>query len=62
MLLAALTLITFAQVFARYVFNYSYGWALEVTGVLFGFLIFIGMAYGVRLGKDCTSDPRICNQ
>jgi C4-dicarboxylate transporter, DctQ subunit len=55
-LLAAMTVITFAQVIARYVFNYSFVWAVELTGVLFGGLIFIGMAYGVRVGAHIGVD------
>ena len=55
-LLAAMTLITFTQVVARYVFNYSFVWAVELTGVLFGGLIFIGMAYGVRVGAHIGID------
>ncbi len=55
-LLAAMTLVTFTQVIARYVFNYSFVWALEITGVMFGFLIFIGMAYGVRVGVHIGVD------
>ena len=49
-LLAAMTLVTFMQVIARYIFNYSFVWALELNGVMFGWLIFIGMSYGVRVG------------
>ena len=55
-LLAAMTLVTFVQVITRYFFNYSFVWALEVTGVMFGFLIFIGMAYGVRVGVHIGVD------
>ena len=55
-LLAAMTLVTFMQVIARYVFNHSFVWALEATGVMFGFLIFIGMAYGVRVGAHIGVD------
>ena len=55
-LMAAMTLITFMQVIARYVFNYSYVWALELTGVLFAWLIFIGMSYGVRVGAHIGVD------
>jgi C4-dicarboxylate transporter DctQ subunit len=51
LLLAAMTCITFAQVVARYVFNYSFVWALELTAFLFAWLIFLGMAYGVRAGS-----------
>lgn len=49
-LMAAMTLITFSQVIARYVFNYSFVWVFELTGVMFAWLIFIGMSYGVRVG------------
>ena len=47
LLMAAMTLVTFVQVVARYVFNYSFVWAMEFTGVLFAWLIFVGMSYGV---------------
>lgn len=55
-ILAAMTLITFMQVIARYVFNYSYVWALELTTFLFGGLIFLGMSYGVRVGAHVGID------
>ena len=55
-LLAAMTLITFMQVVARYVFNYSFVWALELTTVLFAWLIFLGMSYGVRVGSHIGVD------
>ncbi|MCZ7566175.1 MAG: TRAP transporter small permease [Burkholderiales bacterium] len=48
-LLAVMTIISFAQVIARYVFNYSFVWALELVTVLFAWLIFLGMSYGVRV-------------
>ena len=48
-LMAAMTLVTFMQVVARYVFNYSFVWALELTGVMFAWLIFIGMSYGAAV-------------
>jgi C4-dicarboxylate transporter DctQ subunit len=51
-----MTLVTFMQVVARYVFNYSFVWALELTGVLFAWLIFIGMSYGVRVGAHIGVD------
>lgn len=56
LLMAGMTLITFMQVVARYVFNYSFVWAMELTSVLFGGLIFIGMAYGVRVGAHIGVD------
>lgn len=55
-LMAAMTLVTFMQVVARYVFNYSFVWALELNGVLFAWLIFIGMSYGVRVGAHIGID------
>jgi C4-dicarboxylate transporter, DctQ subunit len=58
-LMAAMTLLSFGQVVARYVFNYSFTWALEVTGVLFAWLIFIGMSYGVRVGAHIGIDAAV---
>ena len=58
-LLAVMTLVTFAQVIARYVFNYSFVWALELVTYLFGFLIFIGMSYGVRVGSHIGVDALV---
>jgi C4-dicarboxylate transporter, DctQ subunit len=55
-LMAAMTLVAFAQVVARYVFNYSFVWALELNGVLFAWLIFVGMSYGVRVGAHIGID------
>lgn len=55
-LMAVMTLLTFTQVIARYVFNYSFVWALELTGVMFAWLIFIGMSYGVRVGAHIGVD------
>ncbi len=55
-LMATMTLVTFMQVVARYVFNYSFVWALELNGVLFAWLIFIGMSYGVRVGAHIGID------
>ena len=55
-LMAGMTLVTFLQVVARYVFNYSFVWALELTGVMFAWLIFVGMSYGVRVGAHIGVD------
>jgi C4-dicarboxylate transporter DctQ subunit len=59
LLLAVMVSITFTQVIARYVFNYSFVWALEVTTVLFAWLIFIGMSYGVRMGSHIGVDALV---
>jgi C4-dicarboxylate transporter DctQ subunit len=58
-LLAVMVSITFMQVVARYIFNYSFVWALEVTTVLFAWLIFIGMSYGVRVGSHIGVDALV---
>ncbi len=59
LILATMTLITFTQVVARYVFNYSFVWALETNTFLFGGLIFFGMAYGVRVGTHIGVDALV---
>lgn len=46
--LGFMTVITFANVIARYVFNSNILWALEVTVVLFAWLVLVGCAYGVK--------------
>ena len=51
LLLTVMTLITFTQVVARYVFNFSFVWALELNTFLFAWLIFLGASYGVRVGS-----------
>jgi len=59
LLLTVMTLITFAQVVMRYVFNYSFVWALELVTFLFGGLIFLGISYGVRVGSHIGVDALI---
>lgn len=46
--LGLMTLITFANVVARYVFNSNILWALELTVILFAWLGLVGAAYGVK--------------
>jgi len=58
-LLAAMTLITFAQVIARYIFNYSFTWALELAMFTFGGLIFLGLSYGVRVNAHIGVDALV---
>lgn len=58
-LMTAMTAVTFMQVVARYVFNYSFVWALELTGVMFAWLIFVGMSYGVRVGAHIGVDAAV---
>ncbi|MFC1681618.1 TRAP transporter small permease [Pseudomonadota bacterium] len=55
-LLGLMTMITFINVVARYVFNANILWGLEVTVFLFAWLVLIGVSYGVKksfhLGVD----------
>lgn len=55
-LLAVMTIVTFAQVVARYIFNDSFTWALELTVVCFAWLIFLGISYGIRVGSHIGVD------
>jgi C4-dicarboxylate transporter, DctQ subunit len=47
--LGLMTLITFANVIARYVFNANLLWALEATVFLFAWLVLIGASYVVKV-------------
>ena len=55
-LLAAMTIVSFTQVVARYGFNSGWTGALEFTRILFAWLILFGMGYGIKnsmhLGVD----------
>ena len=55
-ILGLMTLVTFANVIARYVFNSNILWALETTVFLFAWLVLIGASYCVKtrahLGVD----------
>ena len=55
-ILGSMTLVTFANVVARYVFNDNILWALETTVFLFAWLVLIGASYCVKtrahLGVD----------
>lgn len=46
--LGLMTLITFANVIARYVFNNNILWALEITVFLFAWLVLMGSSYAVK--------------
>jgi C4-dicarboxylate transporter DctQ subunit len=46
--LGLMTLITFANVLARYVFETNILWALELTSFLFAWLVLMGVSYGVK--------------
>ncbi|MCF8468763.1 MAG: TRAP transporter small permease [Sneathiella sp.] len=48
-MLGLMTLITFANVVARYVFNDNILWALEATSILFAWLVLFGVSYCVKV-------------
>lgn len=54
--LFSMTMLTFAEVVLRYVFNSGLSWSHEATGFLFAALIFLGMSYGVRMGSHIGVD------
>jgi C4-dicarboxylate transporter, DctQ subunit len=58
-LMAAMTIVAFTQVVARYVFNTGWTGALEFTRILFAWLILFGMAYGVKIGTHLGVDTII---
>jgi len=55
-LLGLMTVVTFANVVARYLFNSNILWALELTVFMFGWLVLLGASYAVKkhahLGVD----------
>jgi C4-dicarboxylate transporter DctQ subunit len=62
-----MTILTFVQVVLRYVFNTGMFWALEATLYMFGWLVLIGISYGIRthshigvdlLAKSLPPTPR----
>ncbi len=48
-ILGLMTMITFANVVARYIFNSNILWALELTVFLFAWLVLLGMSYCVKI-------------
>lgn len=58
-LMAAMTIVTFTQVVARYGFNSGWTGALEFTRILFAWLILFGMSYGVKIGSHLGVDAII---
>lgn len=46
--LGLMTLITFVNVIARYIFNTNVLWALEASVFLFAWMVLLGVSYGVK--------------
>ena len=61
LLLAAMTIITFSNVVARYVFNDNILWALEVTVYLFAWLVLLGASYAVKKHIHIGVDVLVAN-
>lgn len=55
-LLGLMTVITFANVIARYVFNSNILWALESTVYLFAWMVLIGASYCVKINAHLGID------
>jgi C4-dicarboxylate transporter, DctQ subunit len=55
-LLAIITLVSFFQVIARYGFNSGWSGALELTRILFAWLILFGMGFGIKQGMHLGVD------
>lgn len=55
-LLAAMTVVTFLQVVLRYVFNSGILWGLEATTYMFGWMVLLGISYGIRVGSHIGVD------
>lgn len=59
LLLGLMTIITFANVIARFVFNSNILWALELTVFLFAWLVLLGAAYAVKVHAHLGVDAII---
>ena len=58
-LLGAMTLVTFVNVVLRYGFNTSLLWGLEVTLILFAWLVLFGISYGFKITAHLGVDAVI---
>ena len=56
LILATMTIVSFAQVIARYGFNTGWGGALEFTRIMFAWMILFGMSYGIKIGSHLGVD------
>jgi len=55
-MLGLMTIITFANVVARYIFNSNLLWALETTTYLFAWLVLFGVSYAVKISAHLGVD------
>lgn len=59
LILGLMTLVTFANVVARYVFDANILWALEMTSFLFAWLVLLGVSYCVKVTAHLGVDALI---
>lgn len=59
LLMAAITLVSFSQVVARYGFNASWSGALELSRILFAWMTLFGMSYALKQGLHLGVDAAI---
>lgn len=55
-ILGLMTVITFVNVVLRYIFNGSLIWGLELTSVLFAWLVLLGMSHAIRINAHLGVD------
>ena len=58
-ILGMMTLITFINVVLRYVFNDALIWGLEVTLILFAWLVLLGISYGFKVTAHLGVDALV---
>ena len=58
-LLGAMVLVTFVNVVMRYIFNSALIWGLEVTLILFAWLVLFGISYGFKIAAHLGVDAVI---
>lgn len=58
-LLGTMVLVTFANVVMRYIFNSALIWGLEVTLILFAWLVLFGISYGFKIAAHLGVDVAI---
>lgn len=56
LVLGAMTILTFANVIARYVFNDNILWALETTVFLFAWMVLLGASYCIKIKSHLGVD------
>ncbi len=58
-ILAVTSVVIFAQVIARYVFDSSFSWSEEISRYLFVWMIYLGISYAVKMDKHIRVDTLV---